>query len=123
MIALLDALTNVALAVEALVAVVLVYRNAREVTFMRRIRPLMPADVPLFEALTTRAWQITLIGLYLLILTGLGAAGIRLAEVFPPIRAINGAVLLVLLSGPAYVGREMRRLAGERIGAAAGDPT
>lgn len=121
----LEALTGAVLLLEALAAVWIVWRNYREVRFMGRLRPLMPkgADLPLFDALAARALQITVIGVYLLILTILGAAGVSVADAFPPIRAINGGLFLVLLAGPTYVGREMRRLASSSAGATAGDPS
>lgn len=112
-----EELTAAAVLVELIVAAWLVWRNHREVRFMRSLRPLMPADadLPLFDALARRASQITNIGAYLLVLTMastvLAELGLpAIAEIFPPIRAINGALILVLLAGPTYVGREMRRM-------------
>lgn len=102
---------NVAIGLEAIVAVWLVWRAYREWRFLDGLRPHMDpeGDLPLYDALNSRAIQVTTIGAYLLLITAFGAVGIRLADIFPPIRAINGGLILVLIAGPAYIGREMRR--------------
>lgn len=113
----IDVLVNVAVAIEAVAAVALVVLAFREFRFLGTLRPFLPKNeyLPLFGALINRAAVITGIGAYLLVLTVVGAvlAALELpslAEVFPPIRAINGGLFLILLSGPIYYGRALRSI-------------
>lgn len=106
----METLTNVLIGLEVVAALFLVAQNVREVRFFAKLRPLMPAneDLPLFDALNRRAQYVAFVGLYLLVVTALAALGIRLAEIFPPLRAINGALLVGLIAGPFVFGRAMR---------------
>lgn len=107
--------TNIAIFVEVLVAIALVFLNYREVRFLRReVEPLVEAGepAPLYEALSFRASYITFVCIWLLSLTGLAAAGLNLAELFPPLRAINGALVLGLLAGPIQTGYALRKRVG-----------
>lgn len=107
----LEVATGVILAGEVLVALWLSWANWREVQFLRRVRPLLPSDedLPLFDALDGRAKYITVVSLYLIVLTALGAAGITLADYFPPIRALTAGLLIGLLAGPKIIGTALRR--------------
>lgn len=106
-----DTLVNLAIAAEVVIALVLVWLDYREARFLNGLRPLKGDEwLPLFDALDGRATYVTLVGAYLLLLTAFGAAGYQIADVFPPIRAINGALLLGLLAGPLVVGRAMRKV-------------
>ncbi|HYI67151.1 MAG TPA: hypothetical protein VEW95_09525 [Candidatus Limnocylindrales bacterium] len=106
--------TNVAIGLEVLAAMVLVWFNFRESRFLEdKVRPLLHVDedLPLFDALAARAKYVTAVGIYLIVLTGLGQAGYSVAEVFPPIRAINGLLFLGLIAGPWIIGRALRNQA------------
>lgn len=111
----LEIATNVAIAVEIAIAVVLVYRNRREVRYLEELEPEVEADIavagplPLYHALSWRARYVTAVSVYLLVLTGLGAIGVVVADLFPPIRAINGALLLGILYEPEQVGAAIRK--------------
>ena len=110
-------ITNVAIGIEVAVAVVLTVLNFREVRFLdKRVRPLLDdgEDLPLFDALNSRAKYVTAVAAYLIIVTALGAAGIRLTELFPPLRAVNGALLLGLIAGPRWIGSALRQRAERR---------
>lgn len=105
-------LTNIAIGIEILVAVWLTFENRRETRYLEReVKPLIRADedLPLFDALLTRARNVTRVGWYLILLTALGAAGVMVASYFPPLRAINAALLLYLIAGPRIIGMALRR--------------
>lgn len=106
--------TNVILAIEIAAAAVVAILNVNETRFLeQRVRPLLNAheELPLFNALSVRARSITAIGIYLLLLTAIGATGISLTTLFPPLRAINGALLLYLIAGPRIYGMALRQRA------------
>ena len=110
--------TNVVLGLEVIAAFVISWLNIRETRYLRdELRPLLleREDLPLLDALTDRARNVTAIGWYLIIITALGAAGFVIADYFPPIRAINAALLLYLIAGPRIVGMALRRR-GEEAG-------
>jgi len=113
----IEPLVNIAVAVEAIAGVVLVAQSFREYRFLIGLKPYLPSDesLPLYQALVGRAVQITAIGIYLIILTAIGAvlAAVDLpplAQSFPLLRAINGFLFLVLLSGALQVGKALRSL-------------
>lgn len=113
----IEGATNIAVAIIAVVAVWTTYRTVREYLFLRGLRPFLPLGeyLPLYESLVSRSAYVAVIGVYLLSLTVVGAVlsalGMpSLAEMFPPIRAINAALLLGLLAGPLLIGRAMRKL-------------
>lgn len=103
--------TTIVVAIELLVAVWLAWRLWHESRFLERVEPLIPKDenLPLFDALLFSSRYTTAAVTYLLLLTALGVAGITVAEYFPPIRAISGAVLIGLLYRPLSTGRALRR--------------
>lgn len=106
-----NAITNVIVLVEIVAAVVLAFINLREVRFLEgHVKPLLRdgEDLPLFHALNNRAKYVSFVGVYLLCLTGFGALFGPVSEFFPPIRAINGALLLGLIAGPRVVGQALR---------------
>lgn len=110
----LSFVTAIVLVIEIAAAAVIAVLNVTEVRFLeRRVRPRLDAneELPLFDALSARARSITAIGIYLLVLTGIGAAGISLTTIFPPLRAINGALLLYLIAGPRIYGTALRQRA------------
>lgn len=114
----IDVLVNVAVGIEAVAAVVLVILAWREWRFLATLKPFLPKDeyLPLYGALVNRALIVSVIGVYLLVLTVIGALLAQmgappLAVTFPPLRAINGVLFLILLSGPLYIGRALRKLA------------
>lgn len=111
--------TNVIVAAEVAAAGVLAIINYREMRFLERLAPLRTADedLPLYGALMFRARYITWVVVYFLAITALGALGVQLGELFPPIRAINGALLLGLMAGPRIVGDALRRRARHTTGA------
>jgi hypothetical protein len=108
-----EGLTVALLVIEAGVAVVLAFLNFREVRFLDTTRPLIPniREIPLYDALAFRARYITFAAVWLITQTLLGAIGVMVADFFPPIRAVNGAILLGLLAGPRMVGDALRRKA------------
>ena len=104
--------TNVVIGLEILAAFVISYWNIRETRYLKEeLRPLLEdrEDLPLLDALTSRASKVTMIGWYFIIITALGAAGFVIAEFFPPIRAVNAGLLLYLIAGPRIVGMALRR--------------
>lgn len=103
--------TEILLALEIGLAVVVVLLDVKEIRFLSGLRPFLPIgeELPLFEALSKGAIFLTFIGFWLLGLTVLGALGISLTDDFPILRAINGALLLMVISGPYYVGRALRK--------------
>jgi hypothetical protein len=113
----IEILVNVVVGIEALAAVVLVVLSVREYRFLISLKPALAGEfLPLYDALVGRALQISVIGGYLIVLTVIGAFLAaqdmpQLNAIFPPLRAINGAILLVLLSGALQVGRALRALA------------
>lgn len=111
----LETATNVAVALEVVAALVLAFLNRREVRYLDELEPAALADaavagpLPLYHSLSFRAKYVTAVVLYLLVLTALGALGIVLSELFPPIRAINGLLLLGVLAEPLQTGRAIRK--------------
>lgn len=109
-----ETVTNVLFGLEMVAAVVLTYLNFREVRFLeQKVRPLLDEgeDLPLFDALTARGRYVTFVAIYFIALTAFGAFVGPISELFPPIRAINGAVLLGLLAGPRVYGAALREKA------------
>jgi hypothetical protein len=102
---------EIAVGIEFLAALVITVQNLREVAFLRSLRPLLPPgeDLPLYDALVIRAEFLMAAGLYLIVLTVIGATGVAIANAFPLIRVINGLIFLGILAGPIYLGRVMRR--------------
>lgn len=109
----METVTNVVIGVEAVLAVVLAIASWRESRFLQKVGPLLHPgeDLPLYRAISFNARYTTLVVAYLLVLTAAGAAGFMVAAAFPPLRAINGALILGLLAGPLREGRAMRQRA------------
>jgi hypothetical protein len=114
---LLEIVTNLAVLTVVVIAAWVIRQARREQRFLESLKPLLPQNeyLPLFDALLSRAREVYLLGVYLVLLTAVGALLAAydkpsLAQAFPPIRAINAALFLVLLSGPLVLGRAMRRL-------------
>jgi len=105
----IELIANILVGVEALLALVIIYLDLKEVRFLRRLQPYIDRDLPLFAALTSRALFVSLVGIYLILLTVLGAMFGPLSESFPLLRPINGLLFIGLLAGPYYTGREMRK--------------
>jgi hypothetical protein len=109
--------TNGVIAVLLVVAVWVTWLNRRETRYLERdVKPLIrdDEDLPLFDVLLSRARNVTRIGWWLILLTALGAAGITVADYFPPLRAINAALLLYLIAGPRIIGMALRRQRSDR---------
>lgn len=116
--------TNVVLGIEIIAALVLAFLNWREVDFLdERVKPRLRADedLPLFHALSGRAKYTTFVGVYFIVLTGIGAIVGPLSEHFPPLRAISGALLLGLLAGPRTIGAALRKREREKKANGHGD--
>jgi len=105
----IELIANILVGVEALLALVIIYLDLKEVRFLRRLQPYIDRELPLFAALTSRALFVSLVGIYLILLTVLGAMFGPLSESFPLLRPINGLLFIGLLAGPYYTGREMRK--------------
>lgn len=111
----IETLTNIAVGVIAVAAVGVVILSFREFRFLGTLRPFLPSGFwPLYEALLGRSIYVTGVGVWLLVLTAIGAVLNALelptlAQTFPPLRAINALLLLGLLAGPLWLGRAMRR--------------
>jgi heme/copper-type cytochrome/quinol oxidase subunit 2 len=106
----LETPTNIIVAIEVLAAVVVTWLVYREVRFLAHLREKLGpnADPSLHGALQFSARYTVVVCIWLLALTAIGAAGVNLAAQFPPLRAINGALLLGLLAQPWIVGRALR---------------
>lgn len=106
----LETLANVLVAIEIVAAVGVAALVYREVRFLAQLRKKLgpDADPSLHGALQLSARYTVAVCVWLLLLTAIGAAGVNLGELFPPIRAVNGALILGLLGQPWLVGRALR---------------
>lgn len=114
-----EAVTNVVVGIEIIAAVVLTFLNVREVRFLeQRVRPLLREgeELPIFDALAGRGRYVTFVAIVLIVETAIGALVGPLSEYFPPVRAINGGLLLGLLAGPRVYGAALRARARSRVG-------
>lgn len=106
------AATNVGVAIIVIAAGWVTFLNRRETRYLEHdVKPLIrdDEDLPLFDVLLSRARNVTRIGWWLIVLTALGAAGIMVANYFPPLRVLNAALLLYLIAGPRIIGMALRR--------------
>jgi len=96
--------------VEVVLAIILGIFNIREILYLRKLgKEAEGENLWLLDAITVRQVYLTFIGIYLLCLTAIGVTGFSVAEHFPFIRVINGALLLGVIAGPTYLGHEMRK--------------
>ena len=120
--AILESATNVVVAVEIVVGLYIALTSRGEARFLeQQVKPLLrgETELPLFDSLLWVAKYVKAVAAWLIVLTVLGALlswldKPSLADLFPPIRAINLALLIGLLAVPKIIGRGLRRRVVER---------
>lgn len=103
---------SVLVGVEAAAAVVFVSLDVRETLGYQRRWAKAAGDDPRYwfiHPVRRVGLFITLLGIYLILLTAVAVVGVVISKDFPWIRPLNGAFFLGLLAIPWLIGRALRR--------------